>query len=491
MPSPTPDPDPEVHRFSFWDHASPAQWRIREAALYPRAKVCGFLGGIGSGKTAVGAALAYELAALQAPGRCAGIVTPSYTTFHQATMPEIRKWWPPEEVAWHHRKASGDEAIIVYTPHGESEIQIRSAQDSGTLQKIRGPSWAWCWGDEVGTWALWEMAYDLVIGRLRGALKGLPLRFPLFLFTGSPRWHLAEKLGIHGKLLPQAWDQGIWAQGVQPQERIYLVAARTETNRNNDPGYAEFLRATYGQAFAEQELDGDFVAPTQAVFPGFHPAIHVIPDAVAQRLFESTSRRVGAPDWGFSTGALIAMGMDPDNRVIIPPGATWAKPGTTVDERADKAREWIPRFGIRGPDGVHRVTWYVPPDDAEAVNTWLGVVKGSKAVPGTQKALNARDEGWNALRNLMRVSASVRHPCDGPEVPTERRRLASWIYIAESNKDLIRDIQTLQFPPAKPGQEIDESHVVGRAHYPDALRYAVYSALVSSQPKGHRAKERR
>jgi hypothetical protein len=405
-------------------------------------------------------------------------------------MPAIRKFWPPEELAWHHRKAAGDEALVVFTPNGDSEIQIRSAQDSGTLEKIRGPSWAWAWGDEVGTWAMWEMAFDLIAGRLRGSLKGLPLRFPVFYFTGSPRWHLAKKLGVKGKLPPQAWESGVYTSGTHPQERIYLCAAPTESNANNPEGYSDFLRITYGEAFAAQELTGDFVAPSAAVFPGFYRSIHVIPDALATELFNATYRRIGSPDWGFTTGALVAGGLDHDNRLIIPPGAAWARSGVSIDERGDKAREWIAKYGAIGPDGVKRITWYVPPDDAEAVSVWQGRLKDRKAVPGTEKARNARDEGWDSIRHLMRVSKGVRHPCDPPGTSESARRPASWIYIAESNVGLIDDIQGLQHPPARPGEEIDESKVVGSAHYPDALRYMVYSALYGTQPKGQRARGR-
>lgn len=326
----------------------------------------------------------------------------------------------------------------------------------------------------------------LAIGRIRDRLRGVKLPRTVGYYTGSPRWWMASMLGVPGRLPSDAWGTGYFATGTSPDDAIYIQASKTESNRNNATGYAEFLRLQYGASFAQQELDGDFVPPAGAVFPGFVRAIHVVPDAIAERLFRNTIRRAGGVDWGFSTtGALVVGGIDHDNRLIIPPGGTWARPGTSVDARGEIAREWTQKFGSQG-----RLTWYVPPDDPEAVASWQGRLQDRKAVPGTEKARNDRKAGWDSIRHLMRCSSSERHPCDGGDVPDARRRPASWIYIAESNAELIRDIQGLMYRPVKPGEEAPEDEVVGSDHLPDALRYLVYSALYGSQPKGQRANQR-
>jgi hypothetical protein len=486
---PLPTRDTEIE---FWPRASEAQRRFRDAVVNGRAKVCAFLGGIGSGKTAVGSIVALELAAHYAAGRTAGIITPSYRTFWQVTVPELRKWWPLEDKLWSIGRPDGQPAIVVHTPHGASTIHIRSAQDAGTIEEIRGPTWAWFWGDEVGSWGAREAAHLLAIGRLRDRLKGCPLPRTVAFYTGSPRWWMASMLGIPGRMPPQAWTTGYYASGTSPDDAVYVQASRTEANTNNADGYASFLRLQYGEAFAQQELDGDFVPPAGAVFPGFVRAIHVVPDAVALRLFERTARRVGGVDWGFATtGALVVAGIDGDNRFVIPPEGSWAQAGVSVDARGAIARQWIDRFGSRGPAGQRSLTWYVPPDNVEAVSAWQGRLHDRAAVPGTEKARNARDEGWDSVRNLMRCTTTERHPCDDASLLERDRRPASWIYIAESNVKLISDIQGLQYKPVKPGQDPPEDDVVGDDHLPDALRYMVYSALYGATVQGHRARERR
>jgi len=317
---------------------------------------------------------------------------------------------------------------------------------------------------------------------LRADLEGMPLRHPVAFLTGSPRWNIARTLGCEGRLPPEAWSAGFFSQGSSPDDAIFISATKTEDNKNNPSGYAEFLRLQYGEAFARQELDGDFVPPAQAVFPGFYRSIHVVPDVVADRLFSCTIRRAAGVDWGFSApGALVVGGFDSDARLVIPSGGVWSESGKGPTEMAKVARSMAERFGVGG-----QLTWYVPPDDPEAVAAWEGRLKDRPSVPGTQKARNARENGWESIRNLMRCSTSVRHPADG-DVPDSARRPGSWIYIAESNRGLIDDIQGLQYRPVRPGEEPPEDDVVGSDHRPDALRYLVYSALYGVQPKGQRS----
>lgn len=464
------------YRSEFWAHASDEQRHFRAAVVSGLAGVNGFFGGIGSGKTAVGAQLAFELGAHYAPGTTAGIITPEYRTFWQSTFPEICRWWPGRGTLWDVKRPDNQPQLEIYASASKTSIiHIRSAQDVATAEGIRGPTWAWAWGDEIGTWGAKAYAYDLMLGRLRGRLDGLPLPFPVAYLTGSPRWWVAEMLGIDGNLPPTAWTTGFYVSGKTRQTAIYIQAAKTESNVNNPSGYAEGLRVRYGESFARQELDGNFVPPTSAVFPSFYPAIHVIPAAMANDLFNRCSVRVGGVDWGTaSPAALIAAGITGDQCIVVT--REWSEPGKSAFDMAEIARQWTRELRIG--------TWYVD-HDAQAYMVWVGR-QGDPGVDGTRKARKREVElGLDMLRNAMRLSSKVQHPCDRASQERGGKTPGSWLYISDACPGLAKDLRDLQYRPVRPGETPREDRFVGNDHRPDALRYIVDSELGATLMKGY------
>lgn len=457
--------------------ASLAQWHAERAVELGRAKLVTMLGGIGSGKTTLGQQVLRRVMGEWAPGSRSMIITPSYRTFSQVTLPEIRKWWPGEGVLWRFHSPASQPQISWYWGDGtraiESTCVIRSAQDQRTVEEIRGPTLAFVLGDEVGTWNAGRTAHDLAFGRLRQTAPaevadvwGASGWWPRACYVGSPRWGwLNHALGIRGRMPPNAWTTGFYPIARSKASLSYYVrATRTEENQHNGPDYAETLRLLYGDAFAAQELDGDFVSPTGAVYQGYYPEIHELPHGVAMALFRACPLRMGGVDWGFgSPAAMVAVGLDGDGRAIVV--REWSKPGHTADQMAAIAREWEDELDI--------TEWRADPESPESIRRWQGRIDGSVGVSRpVYKAKNDIASGRDTERNCMRVQSRIPHPCD-PE------KAGSWYYSSVECTGLNEDTMSLQYDEVSEGAERDERKVRPKVatHRTDARRYAIHSGL--------------
>lgn len=478
----------KVRRLVIRYRPSMAQHHLTEAVRTGVAKISAMFGGIGSGKTCGGQDILRKAMTQWAPGGRFMIVTPSYKTFKQVTLPEIRKFWPGEGELWSY--SEGNALIEAHwgdgVTSGTSTCVVRSAQDLRTVEEIRGPTLAGIWGDEVGTWHTGQVAHDLAIGRLRMTDRDVPgvswgNWWPRAWYTGSPKWGWLNKVfGIKGRMPAHAWTTGFFSKYDRRRptamNAFYVRAERSEGNIYNAPGYTEFLRSQYGEAFAQQELDGDFVTPTGAVFGCFYPDIHVISPAIARELYKACPVKVGAVDWGYGMpAAMVAVGITRDGCVIVI--RSWSKPGYTADQMAEIARDWEEELKIQ--------RWWPDPEGGpnaknENIDRWRGKIRGSLGVRRPVKgANNAVSAGRDTLRNCMRLQSRIRNP-GNPGHP------GSWFYIsadcdgdAGSSDSLVDDLQVLQYAEVAEGEEIDEQNVKPKkaTHRIAALRYAVHSEL--------------
>lgn len=447
---------------------SKPQADFRGAVLGNGAHTSIFTPGIGSGKSAIGAIIALEMAARYAPGSVGMIVCPTFRSFAQTSLVEIRRWWPGEGNLWRLGRLDNYPAIIVRAGKTNSTVLIRSAQDNNSVDEIRGPSLSWVWGDEVAVWGAGAYAYDVLIGRLRQPIvQDGKETFPRIFLTSSPRWGwLTKTFNIKGKLPPSAWEKGLYLSGTKPENAVYLRSGKTEDNVNNAANYASSMRLRYSEQFARQECDGDFVPPTAAVFPNFYRPIHVIPHNVAMQQFRACQYKIGGVDWGFSDpSALIAVGIDYDGRAIVI--REWTESGKTEAEMGLIATQWANDLGIK--------TWYCPPDRKQGIALWRGEIRGTPAVKGTvAKAKNEVDAGLESVRNAMRLSTKVPHPSDpNPSTP------GSWLYISDQCEGLIEDIEGLKNAPPTADGKTPENRFRGKDHTVDALRYAIHSATLA------------
>lgn len=483
-----------IKRTSIRYRPTAAQHHLTESVRMGKARISCMFGGIGSGKTCVGQDILRRAMTEWAPGGRFMIITPSYKTFSQVTLPEIRKFWPEEGKLWRYYQPGGHPQIDAHWGDGESSgtsvCFVRSAQDLRTVEEVRGPTLAGIWGDEVGTWHTGRVAHDLAIGRLRMTDRDVPGVtwdwWPRAWYTGSPRWGWLNKVfGIKGKMPAHAWQTGYFssysASNPRPQTSYYVRACKTEANPYNAEGYAELLRSQYGEQFARQELDGDFVSPTGAVFPAYYPDIHVIPAAVAMQLYRACPTKVGGVDWGYGMpAAMVVVGITRDNRVIVI--RDWSRPGHTAQQMAEIARRWEDQYDIQ--------RWHCDPEGGQLaknanIDHWAGRIAGSRGVNAVvRNANNAVEAGRNTLRNAMRIQQAIPHPVD-------RTRPGSWFYVSSdctsdsSDDSLSDDLQVLQYAEVQEGGEVDERKVKPKSatHRIAALRYAVHSELATPQQR--------
>lgn len=449
--------------------ASWAQHHFAQAVIESRAKVCAMFGGIGSGKTAIGVKLCWRMATVEALGAIGMIVTPSFRTFQQSTLPEIRKHWPKTGWKLHH---PGGFAQITITHAGkESVILIRSVKDARTVEEMRGPTLAWIWGDEAATWHMGSYAWDLAIGRLRGVLDDRPNFMPRMFLTGSPRWGWLNKVfGIKGKMPPHAWTTGFYSKynvkNPQPENAFYVRASRTSDNAYNWAGYEQFMRDNYSQAFYEQEVKGDFIAPTGAVYPRFYPDVHVINHALAMELFRESRYKIGGVDWGFNNAAMSAMGINKDGRIVIV--REWQKPRYEAEDMIPIARKWEDELGI--------TDWWPDTNNKGAIQKWQGKYRRIRGVRGKVHSKTVKDvaDSRDSVRFAMRVESGMSHPA----YPDDSRRAGTFLYMSSKCPMTADQHQALRYGDVKEGEEQDESDTTpANDHLCDAVRYPIHNHM--------------
>lgn len=201
---------------------TPAQQRFLSV---PFPKI--FAGGIGTGKTTAGV-----LQILHLPPETRGcVVAPTYTMLHDVVVEAVYEH-AGDMIVKH------DRARQVMHLRGDRVILFRSATHP---ERLRGLSLDWVWLDEATY--LTETTWLTAIGRLRRApdtwwLTCTPLR---------PSW---------------VYDRFI----AEPNPQAHIVHTRTERNPFLPRDYADTLRTLYGAAWAQRELDAQWIDLRGAVF---------------------------------------------------------------------------------------------------------------------------------------------------------------------------------------------------------------------------------
>jgi len=200
----------------------PAQAAFRASdALYR-----GFVGGIGSGKSWVGA---YDLLmrASQQPGLYA-VYAATYPMLRDATYRSFTE-------------IGGDLRLIAEHHKGEfrsvlsngAEVLFRSLDDP---EKARGPNLSGAWFDEASL--VGRAAFDVVIGRLRQ--------------EGRQGW-LSATFTPKGR---QHWTYDVFGKAIQ---NTALFRASTRENPFLPQTFYHAVRSMYTGQLAEQELEGAFI----------------------------------------------------------------------------------------------------------------------------------------------------------------------------------------------------------------------------------------
>ena len=239
------------------------------------------LGGIGSGKSAVGAVMVAS-DAFNDPGSVSMVVAPTYNMLQAATLPALMEWIPKEAIVSFNRAEWRMELF------NGSVIWFRNASQPDNL---RGPNVKKMWIDEGAL--IKKEAWQILIGRAR--LPGANVTV-----TTTPK----------GK----NW---LWETFVRDRTADHaLVRMPTKENRKHlRPGFIESLG--YTGKFAEQELNGAFVNFEGLVYDQFDRERHVFSAKQAQDWLQQGKfvGFVAGVDWGYShAGAMLVDGVDYDGR---------------------------------------------------------------------------------------------------------------------------------------------------------------------------------
>lgn len=212
----------------------PVQAAFRRSDAVYRA----FCGGIGSGKSWIGA---YDLIRRAKRGRTYMVIGPSYTSLQDSSLKSFLK--VARELGVVNPSALKMSAPPQLTLTTGAEVLFRSADRP---ESLRGPNLSGAWLDEASLMP--RLAYDVAIGRLR---------------ESSEQGWLSATFTPKGS---QHWTHEAFA-GEKPN--TIMFRARTGDNPFNPAGFAEKLLQQYGDTlFARQELEGDFVQLEGAEFPG-------------------------------------------------------------------------------------------------------------------------------------------------------------------------------------------------------------------------------
>ena len=199
------------------------QWQFHSAT----AKRRGFVGGIGTGKSFVGA---FDMLAKVVSGpenRLYGIYSPTYKLLSDATLRSFLAIARPWIVG--HNQSDG-----LITLAGNREIICRSTENP---ENNRGPNMSGAWLDEASLMV--RAAYDIIIGRLREAGEYGWLSAT---YTPKGRGH---------------WTYDVFGRG--DESGSFQVRAKIEDNPFLSREFIASMRNSYTSSFAQQELDGEYV----------------------------------------------------------------------------------------------------------------------------------------------------------------------------------------------------------------------------------------
>jgi PBSX family phage terminase large subunit len=220
--------------------------RIQHEFHHSQALYRGFVGGIGSGKSYVGA---YDLLrramSEDGRGRLYMVISPTYTVLQDATMRTIYQIADELEIT----KEKWKQPPRLVLSNG-SEIIFRSGDDP---DKLRGPNLSGIWMDEASL--MEEEVFNICIGRLR---EGGRMGFLTATFTPKGMGH---------------WTYDVFGRG--DRENTELFRSKTSQNPFLAREFVGAVSKQYSDRQANQELDGEFVDKEGAEWPNSHFGDHI------------------------------------------------------------------------------------------------------------------------------------------------------------------------------------------------------------------------
>lgn len=378
------------------------------------------LGGIGSGKTQVGAVDIIRHS-LKYPGSTNLIIAPTYKMLKKSSFEILKRsisWWG-EQIDW--TENISDLSItfnnVLDSKGNPSKIISGNATDH---DKLRGLEVSCIWIDEAAM--ISEDTWKILIGRIRQ--PGFPHRIWL---STTPR----------GK----NWIYNLFIEEKNEDYQLFHMTSMDNPLYKKEPEYLEALIKSYGgetSKFYKQEILGEFVSFEGLVYDNFDEDIHISKDKPKNPIVT-----VAGTDWGTSSyGAIVIITLDSDGTVYVLDEI--AKKGVVLNW--DNQESWVD-IGKQLQKTYNISHFFCDPSDPNAINTFN--LSGMNAV----KANNARIPG---IREI------------------QARFAGNKIKINPNCTNLLSEIKTYEWRKDKNDKILyDLDPVKVNDHSLDALRYAV------------------
>lgn len=397
--------------------------RAQDAFVRCDAKFCFYVGGVGAGKTFAGAVRAIRYA-LAYPRSLGYIGAPTYAMLRDVT-----------ERAFFDLLPAGLELSRNKTQHSlrltnNSEVLFRSLDQP---DRSRGLNLAWFWLDEAPLCTYY--AWQVLKGRLRQ--RGIPSGAHAGWATGTPKGRDNYYRDFE--------------QTPRPHHQLFR-AATTANLHNLPPGYIEDLG--YTGAFAEQEIEGQFVAFEGLVYQFDASEGGNLRAAPPDKTFD---RVIGGVDWGFHNPvAAVVFGLDGDGRAWQL--AEYYTRGAEIKEVAVPALLDLTRRH-------HVAVWHCGPDEPEHIQILDNALVHEGIDCRADRAENAVVAGLQTVTRLLARRADGTHG----------------LYVDPACTNTIAEYAEYRY---EPGERADgarrdpaERPLKHHDHALDATRYALHTEL--------------
>ena len=396
-----------------------------------RAKFCVYRGGVGSGKTASGAAK-HRDHALANPGCTSMVCAPTYGQLRDFCLAELLKFTPSELIKSITESASAGMKVILVNGH---KILFRTADKP---RHLRGATLSGFWLDEAAYCP--EEAFKVLVARVRDSRavqRGTTQR----LLTTSPDG-------------AQGWFWRKWREKKDDPDWRWILGRTEDNAAHTGDDYVSEIAANVSKKESAQELGGEFVAAEGLVYGGDYDAEKHLVD------YDLDPRRpvwLGV-DFGFRHSAVLAFQQRPEDGAWVcfdeeMPEDTGA--GALVDALLDK--EWAPLVAgvVHDPAGL-----------ANSQDSGAPIVRAFDEVAGWVCMTPASED-----RTIARGIEVVRWAL-APMVGAPKLLFARHLQQLEAgrgwSRGVLADLAAYSYAEGSDEPEHDDS-----SHSMDALRYFV------------------
>lgn len=329
-----------------------------------------FRGGLGSGKTHVGALWTITMA-LQFPDTIGLIVANTYSQLTSATLPTLFKILSEYQIPYNY--VGGVKAQLTI---GRAKIHCRSAQN---YDNLRGPEYGYGWLDEAGYFK-WE-AVRVILGRIRCKKGPRLLRF-----TTTPQ-------GFN-------WLYDFFEDGKDETKRT--VTAKTGDNHHLPDDYEATLIEQYDVKFLAQETGGDYINTTSGqVYHAFDRNKHV--KDFATDSMKNMVRYVGSD---FNVDPITSLVGWDYSRIIYIRDEIWQRDSNTHWLADEIYKRWRSHKLTIYPDSTGNARKTVGKDGAKTDHQILKN-KGFHVKVRTNPAVKDR---YNCVNGLLAHNRIIVHP---------------------------------------------------------------------------------